>query len=64
MLTIMNMSSGRVDDLTDCYDEAVLHAGWTEVPRLEPRLELVQTAPREPDLDTARFLAAFYAAQE
>ena len=65
MLIIMDMASGRREDpLTERYDEEVLHAGWTELPRLEPRLEVVTPSLPESRMDVAGYLATFYAAQE
>lgn len=65
MLTIMDMSTGRCcDDLTAHYDEDVLNANWIEPPRLEPQLQLVAAPVPEPSIDPARYLHAFYVAQE
>jgi hypothetical protein len=65
MLIIMDMASGRREDpLTERYDNEVLHAGWAELPRLEPRLEVVTPQVQESRFDPAGYLAAFYAAQE
>jgi len=65
MVLVMDMSTGeRLSPLTEAYGEEVLNAGWTPLPRVEPRLELVQARAIEPQADPGRFLAAFYAAQE
>lgn len=71
MVIVMEMSTGRVcgaegSPYGEAYGEEVLSAGWTEVPRLAPRLEEVVVAARhEPvNADIEGFLARIYANQE
>ena len=66
MVLIMDMSSGhREDEFARAYGDEVLHANWTPVPRLEPRLELVASSRNEPSAGEAEaFLARLYALQE
>lgn len=64
MVIIMEMDSGKVAaELGVVYDDEVLHAGWAEVPRVEPRLQEVAVARHARDADVDGYLARLYAAQ-
>ena len=67
MVIIMEMDSGKViaEESFCAYDDEVLNAGWTDVPRVEPRLEEVVASRHEPaEREVEGFLARLYAAQE
>lgn len=67
MVIVMEMDSGQwIAEESFCtYDDEVLNAGWTDVPRVEPRLEEVVVARHEPsEREIEGFMARLYAAQE
>lgn len=67
MVSVMEMDSGKIilEEGSVAYDDEVLNAGWTDIPRLEPRLAEVLADRHEPaEQDVEGFLARLYAAQE
>lgn len=66
MVIVMAMDSGKIIEGEDPrpYDEEVLNAGWTDVPRVELRLQEVAAPHHEPaEQDAEAFLARLYAAE-
>ena len=68
MVTIMDMTTGKLLGEPEEYDEEVLNASWLP-PRPEPALQLrqvehIETAPKAPPMGVEHFLEAIYRYQE
>ena len=67
MVIVMEMSTGRTrDEKLDSYDDEVLNAGWTEVPRIGIQLQVVGMPSRGElaRVDVEGFMARLYVFQE
>lgn len=68
MVTIMDMTTGKVIVEPEEYGDEVLNASWLP-PRPAPALQLqevehIETAPKAPPVDVETFLDAVYRYQE
>jgi len=68
MVTIMDMTTGKVIGEPETYDEEVLNASWLP-PRPETALQLqevehIETEPKAPPMGVEDFLEAVYRFQE